>query len=93
MARMRQKERLAMLDVKPIKFGVVSECALIQRIKRKLAHEGDRFCVYRGGRWESDLGRYYVVNASNWLTARDIDLEAFAREIGVMHEAETLAPE
>lgn len=99
-ARMRRKEGLAMLDVKPIKFGVVSERALIKRINRKLRGTNGAYSerVLHKTRGEAPIEKgvpmnYYVVwSFMNALEDVVDDLEAYAREIGVMHEAETLAP-
>ncbi|MBA2668962.1 MAG: hypothetical protein H0U67_01160 [Gemmatimonadetes bacterium] len=49
---------------------------------------------YRGGRWDSDLGEFYVVNVnSNFITAAHVSPEAWGREVGVLKEWEQLAGE
>jgi hypothetical protein len=72
----------------------VSMKALLARINRALAKCDDgweRVRTYRGSRW-SELGRYYAVNISyNFITARDIDPEHWARQLGVLRDYETVA--
>jgi hypothetical protein len=61
--------------------------ALIQRINRKLRHNGEVLKVARGGRAESELnaGRYFIVNVRRNLLVNDhCDPEGVGREIGVM---------
>ena len=67
--------------------------ALIQRINRKLRHNGEVLKVARGSRpeSESDVGRYFMVNTKrNSLVNDHCDPEAVGREIGVMPEYERL---
>ena len=73
----------------------VSMRALIQRINRKLRHNGEVLKVARGSRAEAeaeaDVGRYFIVNIKRDLLVNDhCDPEAVAREIGVMAEYERL---
>jgi hypothetical protein len=75
----------------------VSEHALVQRINRKLKHQNERLRRLRGaGNWPPprgyhDLGEYYVVDDCNCVTATHCDLEILARDLGAMHERETVA--
>jgi hypothetical protein len=69
----------------------VSERALVARINRKL--EGDSEAIRRCRRdskgW-SELGDYYLIDLEkNCLIAKDVDLQDFARKLGVLanHEA------
>ncbi len=43
----------------------VTSNALIKRINRKLAPEGETLKVTRGERWRGELGDYYTVTAAN----------------------------
>lgn len=73
----------------------VTKGALVARIKRKLAHDGDTFSVTRE-RWENNLGAYHVVDSRNcvvWVGRTDSDLEEYARGIGVLRSDEQLAAE
>jgi hypothetical protein len=74
---------------------IVSEKALVSRINRKLAHEGERLCKSRGERAQQNLGTYHIVNTYyNTLVAFHIeDVEKLAKELGVMHPREGLAKE
>lgn len=62
----------------------ISERTLIKRINRKLAYSSERLCTVRGGRWVSTLGRYYIKNTRNIITAQHCNIEALARELGVL---------
>jgi hypothetical protein len=71
----------------------ISRRALIQRINRKLRHNGEVLKIARGSRAESesDVGRYFIVNIKrNSLVNDHCDPEAVGREIGVMAEYERL---
>jgi hypothetical protein len=71
----------------------VTERALFQRINRKLAHENEQLKTCRGGQWENELGRYYVVDLNrNSITASDVDPEALGRELGVLARWEEIKP-
>jgi len=63
--------------------------ALIQRINRKLAAQGEKLKTYRGGRSEVQLGRYYIIDVRrNFLVAGNQDPEGLGRELGVLKEWE-----
>jgi hypothetical protein len=67
----------------------VSQTALVQRIRRRMAETSERLSSCRPGtRWHNDLGDWYAVDDHNNITARHIDLEAFAKELGVLAENE-----
>jgi hypothetical protein len=70
----------------------VSESALIRRINRILAHKGERLSVQRPGQsLDWNACRYEVIHThSNTLVFSTNDLERLAREVGAMHEIETL---
>ncbi len=72
---------------------LVSERAVLQRLNRALAHEVKVIRVCKEtSRWFRDCGRYYLVDL-NFNAIRDshIDLEAFAREEGVLKPFEAMA--
>jgi hypothetical protein len=63
----------------------VTLSALIKRINRKLAHEGEAFRTSRGKYPPTDLGRYYILNIHhNSLVAGDCDPKNLGRELGVL---------
>lgn len=69
----------------------ISERALIARINRKLAHDGEKLRKSRGMQAYTNLGDYYTVDIkTNTLRRWFIDIEEFGREVGVMHRNETL---
>jgi hypothetical protein len=69
---------------------LITEGALIARIKRKLAHSGDRFCLSRG-RMRACYGRWHIVDRTNTVTASGDDLEDLGRQLGVLARKERLA--
>jgi hypothetical protein len=71
----------------------VSVRALIQRINRKLAPEGEALRTTRR-RWRSNLGDYYLVDLNrNFVTQQRVNLEALGRELGVLSPWEALVEE
>jgi hypothetical protein len=73
--------------------AAVTKAALIKRINRKLALEGETLRTTRGERWRGDLGDHYTVDESNFITAQHVDLVECARELGVLKASEDLACE
>ena len=76
----------------------VSERALVQRVNRKLRHDDRRLCAARGFWAEgthydsTDLGRYYVVDVMrNAVVDRQVDLETYGRDLGVLASWESLS--
>lgn len=70
----------------------VSERALFARVSRAL-YRRDGFILRRcaeRSRWFWDLGRFYAINESKHIRHADIDLEEFAKELGVMKPNEAL---
>ncbi len=70
----------------------VSERAIVARISRALAKEGEalRRCR-RDSRSYSTLGDYYVIDINrNFVTSTDIDLEKWAREMKVLQAWEEM---
>jgi hypothetical protein len=72
----------------------VTTRALVQRINRKLARDEKQLRAYRGGRWETTLGRYYVVDVNrNAIVDTDVNLETLARELDALRAWEALMEE
>jgi hypothetical protein len=70
----------------------VSVHALIQRINRKLAHEGERIKTCRNERWRGELGTYYVVHLNHkFVVQKRVDLEGLGRALRVLAPDETVA--
>jgi len=71
----------------------ISENALLKRINRHLASDGQRVRRFRCDARDWDLrGEYCLCDtSSNALLATAIDLEAFGRELGVIREGEEVA--
>ena len=63
----------------------LSHRAAMQRLRRYLAHKGLFICACRfDSRWYPEIGRYYVVNESNFIEAKGIDIEEWARDAGLI---------
>ena len=72
----------------------VTRRALIQRINRALAKEGEALKTTRGDKWRSSLGDYYVVNLNrNFIISTHIDPEVFGREIKALAPYESMEKE
>ena len=71
----------------------VTERALFARVNRALAKQGEFLRKSRpGSRTESFVGAFYCIDCRrNTVIAYNIDLEAFARELGVLADYETLS--
>lgn len=69
---------------------IVSEKALISRINRRLAHGGTVLKKTRGQRWRSSVGDFYEIDG-NTIVSTHVDLEDWARELGVLRPSERLA--
>lgn len=69
----------------------VTERALFARLSRRLAKDGEilKKCRF-DSRWYNDFGSYYTVNQFNAISATHMDLEDWARELGVMQPWERL---
>jgi hypothetical protein len=66
--------------------------ALYQRINRALRAEGIQLRTCRSGRWQLELGTYYIVDVlSNYVARQHVDLEKLGRELGVIKPWEVLA--
>lgn len=73
----------------------VTERALLGRLNRKLAHDDLRVKTCRwDARGYHDLGRHYIINTRwNAIDTKDIDVEAWGRELGCLSDFEVLANE
>ena len=70
----------------------ITESALAQRIRRKLKTTSYLLRKARGERQQVDCGRYCVIDAElNALLWHHVNLEAYARELGVLRENESMA--
>jgi hypothetical protein len=73
-------------------FMTITESAVVQRIRRNLRTTPYMLRKARGERQQVDCGRYYVIDAElNALLWYHVDLEAFARELGVLRAHEIVA--
>jgi hypothetical protein len=71
----------------------ISTNAVTKRIRRKLAHDGQSFHTYREwptGPWSTDLGAFYVTDQRNCIVGAHLELEPFARGLGVLHDSESV---
>lgn len=67
----------------------VSETALLKRLNRKLAADGEVVKKTRGARARFDLGEFYIVDVErNFVTCTNVDPVEMARELGVVDEGE-----
>lgn len=59
--------------------------AVVQRINRKLAPEGEVLKTPRSTRLRQEVGDFYVLDVNhNWVTAKDVDPEELGRELEVL---------
>ncbi len=73
------------------RFVPVSERALVQRINRKLAHNGERLKRCRGERCRQSVGDFYIIDVScNCVIRHDVDIEDVGRECGALAGHERL---
>ena len=71
----------------------VAERALLQRINRKLAKDGERLkkCP-QSSQWHNDFGDYYIIDLNaNTVKSQCVVLEKLAMELGVLDAYEVLA--
>ena len=82
-----------LLRRQPPRYGAkkgVLLSAVIKRINRRLAHDGEQLRTLRNDRCLSDFGRYYIVNDDRCLIAAHVDPDALARELDVLKGAEVV---
>ncbi len=74
-------------------YGNVPERALAARVIRAIAKEGKQLKKAREGtRAFQELGRYYLVDLNlKTIIASNINLEAWAKELGLMQDWEVMA--
>lgn len=70
----------------------VSEAALIARLNRRLAHDDQRIKTCRcDSRSFNTLGRFYILDwRMNIVIDRDVDLEGWRGELGVLKDFEAV---
>jgi hypothetical protein len=72
----------------------ISESAVIQRLTRKLAEQGERIKVNRSGsKAEQSLGRYVVLSKQGDIKQHTDDLSTLAEEHGVLQANEVIQAE
>ena len=73
-------------------FMTITESTVTQRIRRKLRNTTHMLRKSRGERQEVDCGRFYIIDADrNLLLRHHVDLERYARELGVLRAHESVA--
>jgi hypothetical protein len=69
----------------------ISESAIVQRLVRKLAEQGERIKVNRSGsKAEQSLGRYVVLSKQGDIKQHTDDLSTLAEEHGVLQANEVI---
>jgi hypothetical protein len=71
---------------------IVSERAVLARVNRRLAHNGERLKKWRPrDGWKT--GWFYRLDVNrNWVRDDQVGLEDFARELGVLGLGEEIEP-
>lgn len=70
----------------------IMEWAVVQRIRRKLRNTTHVLRKARGERQQVECGRYYVIDAKlNALLWHHVNIEAYARELGVLRAHQVVA--
>lgn len=70
----------------------VSERALIARINRKLAHQGEKLFRSRSNEIQVTVGDYYIVDLERNTTAgQKVGLESLAKKLGALKPYEKAA--
>ena len=63
----------------------ITKNALIKRINRKLAHDGEVLKITRGERARTDLGDYYILDIyHNTIVRSRVDPEALGRKLDLI---------
>ena len=66
---------------------------LIKRVNRKLAPQGRKLKVPRSWRMKANCGSYYILDLrTNTVIECRVNVESFARDLGVLADAEKLYP-
>ncbi len=73
--------------------AAITERALIQRIRRKLAHDNESLCIPRSEDARKELGNFYIADnhTGNIIAWKCDDLEKLGRELEVLKAWEVLA--
>jgi len=70
----------------------INRRALIARINRALYAQDEQVIISRGASAKQAVGDYWIRNnRKNYVAHKDIDLEDFARKLGVLQDYERLA--
>ena len=81
------------MTAKKMSRALVTKRAIVQRINRALAREGQKL-IARRGKWRSELGDFYIVDViRNAITNEYVDLEDCGRGLKVLAEWEQLEVE
>lgn len=63
--------------------------ALVKRINRRLAHEGQKLRTTRGAQMLVDVGEHYVIDVDgNYVIDKFVDVEELACQLGVLRRRE-----
>jgi hypothetical protein len=63
----------------------ISKRALMQRLNRRLAAEGEKLLTARGTQAMLDLGEFYTIDVGrNMICRKAVDPAALARQLGVL---------
>lgn len=69
---------------------IISEAAMISRIRRCLKNENERLCIPRGERTWGDLGIHTVDLHTNVVTAYHCSIAGLARDLELLRDGEQL---
>ena len=80
---------------KQSKRVAVSRRAVIQRVRRRLAHDAQTLFTNRSAcpMVHAQIGDLYVVDQNNHIADTHIELEKYARDLGVLADWEAMAAE
>ena len=63
----------------------ISERALVARVNRKLAKDGERLHLCsENSKWFNELGRYFVTNSGHYVSAKHVFIGQWAQELGAI---------
>jgi len=69
----------------------VTKRAIMQRINRALAKQGELLRANRSSSYQHDLGHYYVIDLRlNAVVGKDVDLTELGKELGVLKDWESV---
>ena len=70
----------------------ITTSALIARINRRLAHDGQRLRTTRGTRMIAAVGDHYVIDVGgDYVVDKFVDVEELAYQLGVLRPSERTA--